>query len=46
MTSQFLTNKNGAKNARSQRRFNLFILFLTALLWLYIINGIANELTK
>jgi hypothetical protein len=41
----FISRKN-KQEARSQKRFNLFILFLTALLWLYIINGIANELTK
>lgn len=41
----FISRKQ-KEEARSQKRFNLFILFLTALLWLYIINGIANELTR
>lgn len=41
----FISRKQ-KEEARSQKRFDLFILFLTALLWLYLINGIVNELIK
>jgi len=44
MHSQFKANKDGLKQARSQRRFDLFILFITFILWTYIIKAFADSL--
>jgi len=34
------------RQRREQKKFNIIIMILTGLLWLYVINQIAEQLTK